>query len=134
MSSRGNAHPGFGALLHELLRDGSDLARQEVRLLRLEMRSRARRYGIGAISVAGGVVLGLIGSITVMVGLVTLPGDQWLRDRYWVAALIVTLVAATLAWLALRRGAIHLNPASLTPDETVETLKEDGEWLKRQLR
>ena len=124
----------MGALLKDLLRDGSDLARQEIRLIRLETTERARRYGMGAITVAGGAVLAIIGAISLLVGLVLLPGDQWLRDRYWAAALIVTVVAGAAAAWAARRGASHLSPAQLTPDQTVETLKEDKEWLKRQMR
>jgi hypothetical protein len=43
-------------------------------------------------------------------------------------------ITGTLAAWFLRRGLSRLSPQQLTPDQTVETLKEDKEWLKRQLK
>jgi hypothetical protein len=43
--------------------------------------------------VAAGGVLALVGVLTFITGLVMLAGDQWLRDRYWLAALLVTVLA-----------------------------------------
>ena len=75
----------------------------------------------------------LLGVMALLTGVILLIGDEWLRDRYWLAALIVTvLLSAVAAWMA-RRGTALLTPARLAPDETVRTLKEDKEWLKRQL-
>ena len=56
-----------------------------------------------------------------------------MRDRYWLSALIVTVVAAAAAAFFLKRGAAALSPKVLAPEQTVATLKEDTEWLKRQL-
>jgi hypothetical protein len=54
-------------------------------------------------------------------------------DRYWLAALIMLVIACAIAaWLA-RRGAKYLAPSELAPTETVATLKEDSEWLKQRL-
>ena len=73
-------------------------------------------------------------SLTVAAGIVLLAGDQWLpRDMYWLAALIVTIVTGVLAAVFVRRGLARLAPSQLAPGQTVETLKEDKEWLKRQL-
>jgi hypothetical protein len=62
-----------------------------------------------------------------------LAGDQWLWDRYWLAALIVLVITGVLAAWFLKRGATLLAPQRLAPDQTVATLKEDKEWLRRQL-
>jgi hypothetical protein len=61
-----------------------------------------------------------------------LIGDQWLKDRYWLAALIVTLIAGGVAAFFALRGKRRLSPTQLVPTQTVATLKEDVEWLKRQ--
>jgi hypothetical protein len=45
---------------------------------------------------------------------------------------VVVLTGGIAAWL-VKRGTAALNPKDLVPDETVATLKEDKEWLKRQL-
>lgn len=130
----GGSSAGFGSLLRALVQDGLTLARQEIRLVRVEAGARARRYGAGTMTIASGVVLAMIGVVTTFIGIVLLPGDQWLRDRYWLAALVVTAVMAVITLWCVRRGAAHLDPARLRPDESVESLKEDKEWLRRQLK
>jgi uncharacterized membrane protein YqjE len=123
-----------GQLLRELAEDGGDLARAEARLTRLEVGVVARGIARGAAMVAFGAVFAVLGALSLLVGTVLLVGDQWMpADRYWLAALIlfvITLIVA--AWLT-RRGAVLVSPAELAPSETAATLKEDSEWLKRQL-
>ncbi len=122
-----------GALLRELADGSAQLARQEVRLARLEITDTLRGISAGSAQVAVGGVLALLGVITLLTGVILLAGDQWLRDQYWLAALIVTaILGGVAAWMA-KRGRALLSPQQLAPDETVATLKEDKEWLKRQL-
>ena len=126
---------GFGELLRGLARDGSELVRGELRLARVELSSVARQIGLGTAQTALGAVLLLLGGLTLASGLVLLVGDQWLpRDRYWLAALVFVVVAGGIAaWLG-RRGMSELAPARLVPEQTLETLREDKEWLKHQLK
>jgi hypothetical protein len=125
---------GFGALLRDLAHGSADLLRHEVRLARLELAAIATDVSRGTALVAVGGVLLLLGGLSFASGLVLLAGDQWLpRDRYWLAALVVMAISGgTAAWFA-RRGLSRLSPQQLAPDQTVETLKEDKEWLKQQL-
>ncbi len=122
-----------GDLLRELAEGSAQLARQEVRLARLEITDTLRGIGVGSAQIAAGGVLALLGVIALLTGVILLAGDQWLRDQYWLAALIVTaILGGVAAWMA-RRGAALLSPEQLAPDQTVATLKEDKEWLKQQL-
>ena len=122
---------GFGELLRAFARDGTDLLRHEARLARLELASVASHVARGSAQVTLGVVLLLLGSLSLIAGMVLLAGDQWLpRDRYWLAALLVVVVGAGVAFLLAARGRAALSPAGLMPVQTLETLKEDGEWLK----
>ena len=125
---------GVGTLLRELAEGSATLVRDEVRLARLELRGIVSGIGRGTAMVATGGVLALLGSLCLLTGIVLLSGDQWLRDRYWLAALIVTAIALAIATVFVRRGMAQLSPAKLAPDQTVATLKEDKEWLKRQLK
>ena len=122
---------GFGDLLRAIARDGADLLRHEARLARLELTEVAGSVARGSAQVMVGVVLLLLGSLSLIAGLVLLAGDQWLpRDSYWLASAIVVAIALVIAlWLA-RRGRSALEPAALMPVHTLETLKEDKEWLK----
>lgn len=133
MAARGDGRPGLGDLLRELADGSGRLVRQEVRLARLEVQKLLGQIATGTAAAATGGVLLLIGVMTLLTGIILLVGDAWLRDRYWLAALIVTVVLGIVgAWLG-RRGVALLSPARLKPEQTVETLREDKEWLKRRL-
>ena len=128
----GRSRP-LGVLLRELAEGGTSLIRQEAQLARLEMTDALRGAGMGTVYIVIGGVLLLLGTIALLTGLILLAGDQWLRDRYWLAALIVFAIAGGVALLCAFRGSSLLSPRQLAPDETVATLKEDTAWLKQQL-
>jgi hypothetical protein len=125
---------GIGALFRDLAHGGAALIRQELRLARSELTAMVRAVGVGTALTSAGAVLALLGTFAALTGLIMLAGDQWLRDRYWLAALIGAVIAGGIAGWMARRGASHLSPRRLLPDETVATLKEDKAWLKRQLK
>ena len=129
--TEGSSRP-LSALLKDFAEGGADLVRHEFRLAKTEASGLARHLGTGAAAVAVGGVLALLGALTFITGLIMLAGDQWLRDRYWLAALIVTALAGIAAAVFAKRGLAVLSPAHLAPDQTVATLKEDKEWLKQQ--
>ena len=124
---------GIGALLRDLAEGSATLVRGEVRLAKIEVGAAVSGIGKGTALVATGAVLALLGGLSLLVGIVLLIGDQWLpADLYWLAAVIVLVVAgAVAAWFA-RRGMAHLSPRQLAPTETATTLKEDMEWLKHR--
>jgi hypothetical protein len=132
-SAAGSDSRGLASLLRDLAEGSGALIRQEFRLASTEARDLARGLGVGTVEVAMGGVLALLGALALVAGLILLAGDQWLRDRYWLAALIVTGVAGIVGAVFARRGLALLSPQALVPDQTVATLKEDKEWL-RQLR
>jgi len=125
---------GLGEIIKDLAHSGTHLLRGEIKLARLELTAIAANVGRGSGQVALGGVLLLLGTLSLFAGIVLLVGDQWLpRDRYWLAALVVLVITGGLAlWLA-KRGAAALSPKALVPDQTLQTLKEDKEWLKQQL-
>ena len=125
--------PPLGALLRELAEGSASLIRQEVRLARLEVAEKLGSLANGAVLIIAGAVLALLGALALLTGLILLAGDQSLRDRYWLAALIVFAIATVVALAFRSRGMTLLSPKRLAPEETVATLKEDTAWLKQQL-
>ncbi|HEY5439732.1 MAG TPA: phage holin family protein [Gemmatimonadaceae bacterium] len=125
---------GLRTLLRDLAEGSAHLVRGEVRLARLEVGAAVGAAGRGTAFIATGGVLLLLGALATFTGVILLVGDQWLpRDLYWLAALLVALIAGGVAaWLALR-GRKALSPSALAPHKTVATLKEDKEWLKQRL-
>jgi len=43
------------------------------------------------------------------------------------------LITGAVAWMLAKKGLALLSPRELAPDQTVETLKEDKEWLKHRM-
>jgi uncharacterized membrane protein YqjE len=86
-----------------------------------------------SVRIALGGVLLVLGLIALVTGIILLIGAEGLQARYWLAALIVTVFLAIVAVVIALRARSRLSPARLEPDETLKTLKEDREWLRRQL-
>jgi len=125
--------PPLGALLRDLAEGSSSLIRQELRLARLELAEMLGAMATGATLIVSGSIFALLGGLSLLIGLILLGADQWLRDRYWLAALIVLAIAGALAVFFMSRGMALLSPKQLAPEQTVATLKEDTAWLKQRL-
>src|SRR5690242_1909515 len=117
-ATRDGDRRSIGALLLDLANGSAQLVRAKSQLARTEL--------------AG--VLAILGVMALVVGLILLAGDQWFpNNRYWIAALLATALFIVLAGWMAARGLDLLSPERLAPDQTVTTLKEDTQWLKRQL-
>jgi hypothetical protein len=120
----------LGELFGELTRDMGTLVRKEVELARTEMTARASRMGRHAAYIAvGGAIAyaGLLALVAAMVIVLEAVGLTW-----WASALIVGIVVALAGYLFVQRGISAMQRDSLTPTETIETLKENAAWAKGQ--
>jgi peptidoglycan/LPS O-acetylase OafA/YrhL len=122
------------ALMRELAGGSTDLVRHEVRLVRLELGSLLNAAARGSAGVAVGSVLLILGAFAALVGIVFLIGEQWVIGQYWLAALIVFGLSGAVAAIAAVRGRRLLSARRRRPSETLETLREDAEWLTRQMQ
>ena len=125
---------GLAALLRELTEGTAELVRHEARLIQLELGDLFAMAARGSFRVAAGSVLVLLGGLAILVGLVFLIGEPWIVGQYWLAALIVFVLSGIVAAVAASRGARLLSVARLRPSQTLETLREDAEWLTRQMQ
>jgi len=121
-----------GELLSDLSADLTTLVRQEIALARVEMTEKGKAVGKGAGMLAGAGVVGLaaLGAFTAMlIALLAL----WMP--VWVAALIVTVLWAIVAIVLVQVGRKKLKEAAPPkPEQTIETIKEDVQWAKTQMR
>jgi membrane protein len=122
----------LGELFADLSRDTRTLIQDEVRLAKTELSEQASAMGRGAgVAVGGGLIAygGLLALIAAAVlGLIAagLPP--------WAGALLGGMAAAGVGYLLVRFGLATLRAISIAPRKTVETLKEDAQWLKEQTR
>jgi hypothetical protein len=120
----------LGELFADLSRDTAMLVHKEVELARTEVSSMLSRVTRHIVYIAVGGSLAYAGLLVVLAACVVLlqvAGLTW-----WAAALIVGIGAALAGYLLLQRGVSALQKASLVPTETIQTLKENAEWVKGQ--
>jgi hypothetical protein len=120
----------LGELFSDLVTETTTLVRNEVALAKVEITQKATKVGrnIGSLVVGGAIAyaaLLALGAATIMLLSRAMPG--------WVAALIVGLIVAGVAWLLISKAVTELKRTELTPQETVESLKEDAQWIKDQI-
>ncbi len=121
----------LGELFSELAQDTSTLVRKEVQLAKTEMSQKASRVGKDLGFLAAGAALAYAGLLAVLAGVIALVGQV---IPMWLSALLVGLVVAAVGYILLRRGLEALKREDLAPRQTIETLKEDGQWAKDQTR
>ena len=122
----------LGELFAELAREMTTLVSQEVQLAKTEMSQKASRMAkdIGFLVVGGAVVYaGFLAIMAAVIILLAAAGVPW-----WLSALLVGLVAAGVGYFLIQKGRQALAREDLTPRQTVETLKEDTQWAKEQIR
>jgi Putative Actinobacterial Holin-X, holin superfamily III len=118
---------GVRQLVGDLSGQSSTLVRQEIELAKTEMLEKGKAAGgaaamFGGAAIAGALTLGSLTAFLIILLALVLPA--------WASALLVTLlwaaVASVLAFLGRSRAAEIGKPM---PEKTVETVKEDVQWL-----
>jgi Putative Actinobacterial Holin-X, holin superfamily III len=119
-------------LLKQLSQETTQLVHQELELAKAELQQKGRQAGAGAGMFGGAGALGLaaLGALTACFILAlnaVMPA--------WLAALIVAVVYGIVAFVLVKQGQAKLRQATPpVPEQTVETVKEDVEWAKTQMR
>ena len=121
----------IGDLVARLAGDTSTLLRQEVQLAKVELSRKAAETGkhIGLIAVGGGVAYA--GLLAIVAALVLFLGEYM---PFWLSALITGIVVGGIGYYFARRQLDALQHLDPVPRATVETMKENKEWAKEQLR
>jgi uncharacterized membrane protein YqjE len=121
---------GIGSLIGGIIKDLQELVRDEIQLAKLELSEDAGKIGKALGFVAGAALIGLVGFIFLMLAL-TYALAQVMDD--WIAAGIVGLGLVIIAAILGVAAKNKLSAASLKPEQTIETLKEDKEWAQQQI-
>ena len=122
----------IGQLFSDLSRQLSTLVRQEIALARAEMTSRAQSAGRGAAMVGAGGALAYAGALAIVAAIVLLLIQAGLDP--WLAALLVGIVVAAVGAGLVMSGRSTIAKTDLTPHKTIETIRDDAEWAKEQVK
>jgi len=121
----------IGDLVARLASDTSTLLRQEVQLAKVELSRKAAETGkhVGLIAVGGGVAYA--GLLAIVAALIIFLGEYM---ALWLSALVTGVVVGGIGYYLARRQLDALQHVDPVPRATVETMKENKEWAKEQLR
>jgi uncharacterized membrane protein YqjE len=121
-----------GELVKQLSAQTSTLVRQEIELAKAELSEKGKTLGEGA-GIFGAAAVTALLALGTLTALILSLLDKAMD--FSIAALIVTFVygavAAVLAMSGRNRVKRGIPP---TPEQTVETVKEDVQWAKSQAR
>ncbi len=126
-------------LLRELRDETSFLIRQEVALAKTEMSQKATAASrhltslvIGGLTAFAGLLF-LLWSATAGIRVALIAMEPTMEPHTaWLAPLIVGGLVALIGVILLVRAQKKLKHTSMVPEKTVQTLKEDKEWLSRK--
>ena len=121
------AETSVGELIGNISNDLSQLFRQEVELAKAEVRVEAKKAGKAAGMLGGAGFAGYLAVVLLSFALVF--GLANVMDAGW-AALIVAVIWGIVGAVLYAAGRKRLKTVDPVPRRTVDTLKEDAQWLK----
>lgn len=122
----------LGDLLRRFGQDAGMLVKQEITLAKLELRESVKGLTKDAGKIGAAVGLGLFGGFALLAFVIIGLGD--LLNNYWLSALIVAVLLLGAAAVMARSALNGMKQNSLAPQETVQTLREDQRWAKREVQ
>jgi len=117
----------IGELIGNISDDLSQLFRQEVELAKAEIKQEAGKAGKAAGMLGGAGFAGYLA--VVLLSLAAVFGLDAIMPAGW-AALIMAVVWAAIGAALYVAGKKKLETVDPMPRRTVDTLKEDAQWLK----
>ncbi|MEQ1907391.1 MAG: phage holin family protein [Vicinamibacterales bacterium] len=118
-------------VLQDILRNLQDMVRSEIRLARVEIRDEIGQTLSSGVWIAAGAISAVSAWIFLLWTLVYALAT---RMPLWAATLVVAVVMAGAAAVLVRVGIQKIKRVQPIPARTVESLKENLEWMKQQTR
>ena len=121
----------FSDVLDDIVGNVQGIIRSEVRLAKAEIQEETTKAAKAAGALGSGVVLAVYA-----VGFLFLTCLFALQIvvRPWLAALIVAVVLGTAAAILVNHGIKRMRRVAPRLDKTIDTIKENFEWAKNQMR
>ncbi len=122
----------LGQLFGDLSRQFGTLVNKEIELAKTEMTTRITTVGRDAVQIGAGGALAYAALLTALIAVGLLLIELGIAP--WLAFLLVAIIVGAIAAVLIQRGRAELQKTNLAPTKTIETLKEDAEWAKEQVK
>lgn len=121
----------MGRLFRELADDLSQLTRKEIDLARTETMEKVSHASKAVITVAAGGFVAYAGLLGLLAAAVLAMATF---VPYWLSAVIVGGVALIIGLIMVQSGRSALRHTTITPEKTVDTMKENAAWVKEKIQ
>jgi cytochrome bd-type quinol oxidase subunit 1 len=127
--------PGLASLVRGIVNDIGDLVKQQMQFARAEIKAdlRKSREAIAFLAIgAGSAFVGVLFFGLMVVHLLhwlTLPGGDAAYLPLWICHAIVAALFLVIGACLLSVGRKMLTPSNVLPVQTIETAKENVEWI-----
>jgi hypothetical protein len=120
----------LGELFSDLVTETTTLVRNEVALAKVEITQKATKVGRNVGSLVIGGAIGYAALLAICAAVILLL--DYVMPA-WLAALLVGVVVGIVSWMLISKAMKTLQTMEYKPQETVESLKEDAQWIKDQI-
>lgn len=121
----------LGELFSDLADKTSTLIRQEAALVQTELTTKAVSAGKNIGYLAVGAFVAYTAVLVLVAALIA--GLYALNIPVWASALIVGVVFGITAYVLINSALTALQKTQWAPKESIESIKEDAQWLKDQV-
>lgn len=110
-----------------LVSDATLLMQQEARLARAEMGEKVEQVQLGLIAIVSGLLLAFCALLILLQALVVALANIMPAS---LAALLVGVVLAAIAFISVKSGAEQLKARNLMPNRTINSVRDSAETIK----
>lgn len=127
-------------LIKDLRDEAMLLVRQEVALAKTEISEKMARivrntaYAIAGALVAFVGLIFILQAATVAIGIGLHEAGLTEKQSLWASPLILGVIVAIVGAIFISKGIAAVKNESLVPEKTVESLKNDKEWIQNKTR
>ena len=118
-------------VLHDIVVNLQEIVRSEFRLAKTELKEEAAKAAKPAATFGVGLVFGFYG-----IGFLLLASVYGLSMLMagWLAALLIGAILAIVAIALMSSSGKKLKRVNPTPDKTIQSLEENLQWAKHQIK
>jgi uncharacterized membrane protein YqjE len=120
-----------GELVGQLVDETRTLIRQEVQLAKTELSEKASEITNAAIFLAAGGLVAFIGVLGLVAAAIIGLGQV---VAMWLSALIIGAAILIIGGVLLMVGMGRIRDATKPPEQTIRSLKEDKEFVQREIQ
>lgn len=119
----------IGELVGDLYRGASQMISLEIEMAKTEITQKASRVGKNVGFLVAGGAIAYAGFLALIAAIMAVLATFMYT---WLAILIVALVVLAVGGVLVMSGIKTLQQESVAPRRTMDTLKEDQQWMKDQ--